>query len=198
MKLNFDHEIELKAENILLRPLKNSDISYLDPIAFNPEIWTYTTLMIDNGQALTYYLDRALEGRSIRQRYPFLIWDLEREVALGSTSYLNYSAYDQRIEIGHTWIVKEYQGAGVNRLCKYLLLQYAFDKLDLYRVEFKIDNLNLQARRAMSKIGATEEGILRSHTLMHDGRRRDTVFYSILSDEWDGIKKRIFQELAYK
>ena len=88
---------------------------------------------------------------------------------------------------------KEFQGTGINKECKFLLLQYAFEHLKFERVEFKTDVLNKASRRALEKIGAKEEGILRSHTLMHDGRRRDTIYYGILINEWTSLKNTIFK-----
>lgn len=101
------------------------------------------------------------------------------------TSFLNISFNDKRIEIGWSWIALEYQGEGFNRIVKKILISFVFENLNFERVEFKTDLLNVQARKALSKIGCVEEGILRSHTQMHDGRRRDTVYYSIIRKDWD-------------
>jgi RimJ/RimL family protein N-acetyltransferase len=98
------------------------------------------------------------------------------------------------LEIGATWLAKNYQGTGVNKTCKFLLIRFAFEELNYERVELKTDVLNQQSRKAILKIGAVEEGILRSHILIHDGRRRDTIYYSILKNEWEDVKKNIFAE----
>ena len=109
---------------------------------------------------------------------------------IGSTSFGNFSFKDRRVEIGWTWIAKEYQGSGVNNEIKYLMLKYAFETLNFERVEVKTDVLNVKARRALSRIGFKEEGVLRSHTVMTHGRRRDTLYYSILKSEWNEVKIR--------
>jgi len=101
------------------------------------------------------------------------------------SSFGNVSVLDSRVEIGWSWIGLDFQGTGVNSEYKRLLLSFAFDKLKFIRVEFKTDVLNVKARRALEKIGAVEEGVLRSHTQMHHNRRRDTIYYSILQEEWN-------------
>ena len=103
----------------------------------------------------------------------------------GSTAFGYWSANDRRVEIGGSWLGREYQGTGINREAKFLLLSYAFDVLGMARVEFKTDVLN-------QNIGATEEGVLRSHTLTPGGRRRDTIYYSMLEDEWRAWRETVF------
>jgi RimJ/RimL family protein N-acetyltransferase len=103
---------------------------------------------------------------------------------VGSTAFGNFSPKDNRIEIGWSWIETLSQGTGINKNAKFHLLNFAFDYLNMERVEFKTDVLNVRARAGLIKIGAMEEGVLRSHTLMPDNRRRDTVYYSVLKEEW--------------
>ena len=107
---------------------------------------------------------------------------------MGSTSFGNISLRDKRAEIGWTWIGQNYQGKGINSEIKYLMIKYLFETLDFERVELKTDVLNIKARKALLRIGLKEEGVLRSHTLMTHGRRRDTVYYSLLKSEWEEIK----------
>ena len=110
---------------------------------------------------------------------------------VGGTALGNASAKDRRIEIGWTWLAAAAQGRGLNTRAKYLLLEHCFESLSAHRVEFKTDAANRRARGALSKIGAIPEGALRSHTLMHDGRYRETVYYSILADEWPHVRRRL-------
>jgi RimJ/RimL family protein N-acetyltransferase len=107
---------------------------------------------------------------------------------------MNISNVDSRLEIGSTWIGKEFQRTGLNRNCKYLLLNFAFDELGVERIELKTDERNTASRNAIQKIGGQFEGILRSHTLMYDGFRRNTVYYSILKKEWEKIEKDFLKE----
>ena len=110
----------------------------------------------------------------------------------GCTRLAEISWKDERGQIGWTWLGKEFQGTGLNKAVKYLILEYGFDKLDLNRIELKADERNLQSRKAMKSIGATEEGTLRQHMKIHDGYLRNTVFYSFLKSEWEEIKGRFF------
>src|SRR5690606_4403529 len=104
------------------------------------------------------------------------------------------SLKDLRLEIGWTWIDRATQGSGLNKHCKYLLLSYAFENLGIQRIEFKTDSRNIQSRKAIEKIGGVYEGLLRNHTLLPDGYRRDTVYYSILKAEWEAVKRRHFDQ----
>ncbi|MDR3627562.1 MAG: GNAT family protein [Ignavibacteriaceae bacterium] len=192
----FEEKIILESGNLMLRPLSMEDIPGLSSIAFNADIWKFYPTRITNEEELSNLVEQMIIQRARNERIPFTISDKEGNSIMGSTSYLNISVKDKRLEIGSTWLGKKYQGTGVNKICKFLLLRFAFEKLSYDRVELKADVLNMQSRKAMLKIGAVEEGILRSHTLMHDGRRRDTIYYSILKNEWEDIKKNIFAEFC--
>ena len=186
--MNFSEKIILENDSVLLRPLTSEDELSLSKIAFDADIWKYTVMRASDPIELKEFINSAIEDREKDLRYTFTIIDKSSDEIAGSTSYGNVSIKDKRLEIGWTWLGKKFMGTGLNKECKFLLLQYAFEHLKFERVEFKTDFLNNAARRALEKIGAKAEGILRSHTLMHDGRRRDTIYYSILKDEWKSIK----------
>jgi RimJ/RimL family protein N-acetyltransferase len=188
LNMNFSENIILENKLVLLRPLKSDDENSLAKIAFDTDVWKYTVTSASNSTELKEYINTALKERKRNIRYPFTIVKKNSGEIAGSTSYGNISDKDKRLEIGWTWIGKKFMGTGLNKNCKFLLLEYAFEHLMFERVEFKTDLLNKAARRALEKIGAKEEGVLRSHTLMHDGRRRDTIYYSILKDEWEKLK----------
>jgi N-acetyltransferase len=192
----FEEKIILGLGNTILRPLSTEDIPAFRDIAFDAGIWKFFPSRISSEKELNDFVNNALEARSTNERIPFTIVSKQSNTAIGSTSYLNISCKDKRLEIGATWLGKNYQGTGVNKVCKFLLLKFAFEELQFERVELKTDVLNQQSRKAILKLGAVEEGILRSHTLMHDGRRRDTIYYSILKNEWEDIKKNIFPEFC--
>ncbi|WP_162055180.1 GNAT family N-acetyltransferase [Pontibacter pamirensis] len=194
--MNFEQVPLLEDARVLLRPFHPSDTAALRTIAFDEEIWRYMITRISNEQELEAWIQTATNGYQLGTRYTFMIEDKVTGKLAGSTSYGNISVPDKRLEIGWTWLSGEYRGSGLNRHCKFLLLRYAFEVLQMERVELKGDALNMRSRKAMLKIGATEEGILRSHTLMHDGRRRDTIYYSILRPEWEQIKSTIFKDPA--
>jgi RimJ/RimL family protein N-acetyltransferase len=126
-----------------------------------------------------------------KHRLQFILIEKQTGFPLGTSAFGNISERDSRLEIGWTWLAKNYQGQGINKRMKNMMFTYCFDQLKLERVEFKTDVLNIQARKSLTNIGATEEGILRSHTLMTNNRRRDTIYYSILKSEWAMVKRRI-------
>lgn len=189
----FDFAIILENTKVRLRPLAITDQEYLSKFALSQNIWTYFALKMSDLTSITNYIEDALQQRISRSRYTFIIEDPVTKTIMGSTAFGNFSKNDNRIEFGWSWIGKEFQGTGVIMHVKFLLSKFAFTILDLERIEAKTDVLNLRARKALIKIGMTEEGILRSHTLMPDGRRRDTIFYSILKNEWPSLQARNFQ-----
>jgi N-acetyltransferase len=194
--MNFEKDLHLESDRALLRPLQPHDLDQLQTIALDADTWRWNVTKIDNTQDLQNWAQTAFTDRQLKRRYSFVILDKATGRLAGSTSYGNISEADKRLEIGWTWIGKDFRGTGLNRHCKFLLLSYTFEVLEYERVELKTDVLNVRSRQAMRKIGATEEGVLRSHTLMHDGRRRDTIYYSILKSEWPRIKATIFADLV--
>lgn len=184
----------LENDRVQLR-LLGADDDRLLPLALEPDIWKFTVSRIDNAAAFYDWNAQCLQEHERQIRFPFVILDKKTGALAGSTSYGNMAVADKRLEIGWTWLGKAYRGTGLNQHCKFLLLSYAFEKLQFERVELKTDVLNLRSRKAMLKIGATEEGVWRSHTQMHDGRRRDTIYYSILRPEWPAIKVSILKDL---
>ncbi len=175
-----DRDLILENEQLLLRPLQDEDFPALLPLTQNPSLWTYFTHDLSTLAGLEAWAAGHFSG----DRLQFVVIDKATQQVLGSTGFGNYFPRDQRIEIGWTWLGKVAQGTGINAPMKSLMLQYAFGELEMHRIEFKTDVLNLPARQALLRLGATEEGILRSHTLMTQGRRRDTIYYSFLRGEW--------------
>ena len=172
-------DLVLENEQLLLRPLQAEDFPALLTITQEPSLWTYFTHDLSTLAGLEAWA----AGHFAGDRFQFVVVDQANQQLLGSTGFGNYFPRDQRIEIGWTWLGRSAQGTGTNREMKSLMLQYAFKELGMLRVEFKTDVLNLPARKALLRLGATEEGILRSHTLMTLGRRRDTIYYSFLKGE---------------
>ncbi|MDX1543552.1 MAG: GNAT family protein [Christiangramia sp.] len=197
--MNFNAPLILENERLSVKPLELEHLNDLKLIAINnPELLKYSPSPFGNEEKLREYIENAISERRNLRRYPFVIFDKKLERFVGSTSFGNISVKDKRLEIGWTWLDPEVQGTGLNKSCKHLLLQYSFDRIGFERVEFKIDSRNLQSRRAIEKIEAVLEGELRSHTLMADGFRRNTVYYSILKKEWRKLKETIFKEFNEK
>lgn len=188
-------ELKLETDKVLLRPLQHLDIASFARITNDPSLWNYFTLLLDDPAQLQQWVEIALKEREEGKRIPFTIIEKATGSICGSTSFGNISYFDKRIEIGWSWLGKQFQGTGINFHAKFSLLSYAFDVLDWERVEIKTDNLNERAKQALRKIGATEEGVLRSHMQMPKNRRRDSVYFSIIKKEWPAIKNSIFKEI---
>ncbi|HET9140283.1 GNAT family N-acetyltransferase [Actinophytocola sp.] len=181
----------LENEHVLLRPVTAADRESLRAIALDPEIWRYFVSLVETDADYDRYFDATLADHVAGRRVVFHITDKHSGRAAGSMSYGNLAEADARIEIGWSWLGRDFRGQGLNRWAKYLLLEHAFERLAAERVEFKTDELNVQARAALRNIGAVEEGILRSFNYMPGGRRRDAVFYSVLRAEWPEVKRQL-------
>lgn len=182
----------LEDQRVALIPLADVHFEALVPIALaHPDLLRYSPSPFGTAEKLKAYFATALEGQKTGTRQPYAIYAKDAKAYVGSTSFGCISTVNQRIEIGWTWLDPAHQGTGINTHCKLLLLTHAFEELGMQRVEFRTDTRNLQSRAAIRKLGATEEGIFRSHTVMLDGHRRDTVFFGILAAEWPEIKKQL-------
>lgn len=195
VKFDFKAKIELENDHVKLDPLEWKHFELMLPIALeSPDLLQFSPSGFGTENLLEEYFHSALSQKQEGLRYPFAIYDKLKGCYAGSTSYGNISSRDLRLEIGWTWIRKGCQGTGLNRQCKFLLLGYVFDNLGFERVEFKTDSRNVQSRKAIEGIGGKFEGELRSHTLMPDGFRRNTVYYSILKSEWEIIQGSILKK----
>ena len=193
--MDFARNITLENSRVRLRPLELTDFEDLKAVAFDEEIWRYLlTPMPRNNVELAAYLAQSIRDREAGRRYAFAIIDKQSGRVVGSTSYGNLALADGRLEIGWTWLGRDFQRTGLNRAAKHLLLKYAFGELGCERVELKTDARNWQSREAMRRMGATEEGTLRNHCPLPSGQRRDSVYFSILKSEWDQLRQTVFQE----
>ena len=189
MKFDFSKDIILENERVRMEPLVSVHCDSLAHIVNeNPDLLKYSPAKFGTLDLLKDYVVNNIALRETGKKYPFVIFDKQFNEYAGSTSFLNISDKDKRLEIGSTWIGEKYQRTGLNRNCKLLLLTYAFEELAIERLEFKTDSRNKQSQKAIEGIGAKYEGVLRSHMLMSDGYRRDTIYYSILKKEWQEIK----------
>jgi len=143
------------------------------------------------------YVERALDEQAHGVSLPFAIVDALRDDVVGTTRYAAIDPPNRRLEIGWTWIARDRQRTPINTSAKRLLLGHAFDTLGANRVELKTDVLNQQSRAAILRIGATQEGILRQHVRCVSGRMRDTVYFSVLADEWPAVRHRLDERLAH-
>ena len=186
--------VTLQGRHVRLEPLS---LAHLDPLAevgLDADLWRWTLARIESRDELRRYIEAALTLQQAGTALPFAILSGDRVV--GSTRYHNIDRSNRRLEIGWTWVAKDWQRTPVNTEAKYLLLGHAFETLWCVRVEFKTDVLNERSRRALLRIGAIEEGTLRRHMLTESGRWRDSVYYSILDTEWPVVKQRLEEKLA--
>ena len=194
MPFDYSQTIVLENSRVRLRPLEATDFEALKTVAFDPAIWQYTVTRADDVLSLAAYLAAAEQARQAGQRYPFVIIDRASGRLAGSTSYYHIDLENDKLSVGYTWVGTEFQRTGLNRAAKHLLLGYAFDQLHCERVELETDRRNQQSQTAMRRLGATEEGTLRSHRVLHDGYRRDTVIFSVLRPEWHELRRTTFAE----
>jgi RimJ/RimL family protein N-acetyltransferase len=181
----------LANDQVELRPITPEDRERLHGPAMNPAIWRYFITLIESDDDYNAFVDAALADQEAGRRVTFCITERASGRAAGSMSIFNMAETDKRLEIGWSWLGREFQGQGINRWAKYLLLEHAFETMGAERVEFKTDALNVQARHGLSNIGAIEEGTLRSYNPMPGGRRRDAVFFSVLRAEWPQVKETL-------
>lgn len=199
MALNFDKEQDyiLEDDVVLIRPLQKDDYIHLLPISINePETWTYSSKSAAGEEPLKTYINEAISKRTIGEEYPFIVFDKKTNRYAGSTRFYDIQVKNDALQLGYTWYGKDFRGTGLNKHCKFLLLQFAFETLKTERVEFRADNRNDRSIAAMKSIGCTVEGIIRSHAPLSDGSRRDSIVLSILKDEWfSSVKQNLKNKL---
>ena len=190
--LNFLQELILENDIVRLNPLHHHDIDNL--LRFSeqqPELWKYSLQPADGFENLKGYIDFALRGRKEETAYPFIVFDKRTQQIAGSTRFYDFQKNHNTVQLGYTWYGKEFQGTGLNKQCKLLMLEFAFETLELDRVEFRADATNERSIAAMKSIGCTVEGILRNNCAAPKGRR-DSIVLSILKDEWfGGVKEKL-------
>lgn len=195
--LNFSKDIMLENDRVYMRPLLFSDLDHLLPFALNEaELWTYSLVTAAGKGNLEKYIQKALENRIKEKQYPFIIFDKLKNEYAGCTRFYDIEPEHQTLLLGYTWYGKNFQGTGLNKNCKYLLLEYAFEHIKAERVEFRADSNNKISIAAMKSIGCTVEGELRSHLSTTNGKRRTSTILSILKDEWgNSVKNNLLNKL---
>lgn len=176
---------------VLLRPLVREDSPALLAAGSYPEIWTYMSTTIEDESDVHNFVENALFNKSLMKEYPFVIVDKLSGQIIGSTRFMDIDSKHQRLEIGTTWLTPSFWRTAVNTNCKYLLLTYCFEVLGLQRVQIKTDHDNIRSQKAIERIGATKEGVLRNHMIRKDGSTRHTVMYSITLQEWPEVKAHL-------
>ena len=182
---------ELTGQRVTLLPMETSHVTGLFEAGRNPDIWKYLPMRVVTLEDMERLVQQALTTKDQGTEYPFVVFDRQTERIVGSTRFCDIQAANRNLEIGWTWYAAEVWRTRVNTECKYLLLRYAFETLDLLRVQLKTDGRNTRSQRAIERIGGIREGVLRRNRIMYDGYVRDSVYYSILAEEWPEVKERL-------
>ncbi len=188
--MNLD-EIRLENDRVALLPLARSHVVELLPIALQPGLTKYSPSKIDSEEDLTTYVSHALAQRERKTAIPFLVSDKRSGKTVGCTRFMNIDWDNRVVHIGSTWIGREFQGTGLNTEMKRLMIDFAFGELHFEKVEFRIDERNTRSRKAVEKLGAVLEGVLRQNVYLPDGFKRDTCCYGLLPPEWEKARKSL-------
>lgn len=193
---DFLKEYTLENDVVILSPLHTEDIENLKHFALNqPQIWKYSQQPADGIVNMQNYIRAAIQARKDGYAYAFVIFDKRTEEYAGSTRLYDFQEKNNTVQLGYTWYGEEFQGTGINKNCKFLLMEFAFETILVERVEFRADAKNERSIAAMKSIGCTVEGILRNNSTTPGGRR-DTIVLSLLKDEWfGGVKERLLDKI---
>ncbi|PKB15629.1 GNAT family N-acetyltransferase [Flavobacterium sp. 5] len=196
--LEFPQNTILEDELVLLRPLELTDVEIFLDISLNePDTWKYSLVPANGKENLINYIQMAIKARENKTEFPFAVYDKKSGKYAGSTRFYDINLPFKTLQLGYTWYGKDFRGTGLNKHCKYLLLQFAFETLGMERVEFRADNNNQLSIAAMKSIGCKVEGVLRSNMPTYESdMRRDSIILSILKEEWfNEVKENLRKKL---
>jgi len=188
--------VVLEGSLVRLEPLGPEHLAGLIDIGLEADIWRWMPIPIQTPGEMRAWLDSSLEAAEQGSEMPFATIVRDGDKVVGSTRYMNIEPRHRRLEIGYTWINPQWQRSAVNSEAKLLMLRHAFDTLGALRVEFKTDSLNERSRAALLGIGATEEGTMRNHMVTQSERRRHSVYFSIIEEEWPRVRQQLEARLA--
>ena len=189
--------ITLAGCHVRLEPLSPAHQEALVKAACDGELWTLPYTVVPSPETIVEYISKTLQEQERGFEQPFVIIDVHGNRIVGSTRYTRIDAANRQREIGYTWLATSAQRTPINTEAKYLLLKNAFEDQGCIRVEFMTDILNERSRAAILRIGARQEGILRNHMIMPNGRYRDSVCFSIIESEWPGVKEHLIARLSH-
>ena len=181
----------LEGAFVRLEPLTRAHIPALTSIGLDAELWRWTISRVATPEDMERYVEEALLEQEQGRSLPFATVERQSGRVAGCTRFGSIDRTHRRVEIGWTWVGREWQRTVVNTEAKLLMLEFAFEQMNCVRVELKTDALNERSRAAIRRIGAQEEGVLRSHMITQDGRVRDTVYFSIVAAEWPAVRARL-------
>lgn len=187
--------VTLEGRHVRLEPLSRAHRDALVAVGLDEELWRWIPDPVRTPQQMAAYLEIALADQARGVSLPFAIVEKKSGQVIGSTRYANIERAHRRVEIGWTWVARQWQRTAVNTECKYLLLRHAFETLGSMRVELKTDSLNEKSRNAILRIGAKQEGVFRNHMITASGRIRHSIYFSIIDSEWPEVKSRLEEKL---
>ena len=189
--MSFVHPVILSGRGVELVPLALEHEAGLRTAAADGDLWKLRVTSVPEPEQTTTYIEDALKARDAGHRFAFAVRDAASGIVLGSTSYHDILPAVKRVEIGYTWYAARCQRTHVNTTCKLLMLTHAFETLDCQVVGWRTDNFNFASQRAIERLGAKKDGVIRGHALRRDGTIRDTVMYSLRSGEWPDVKAQL-------
>jgi N-acetyltransferase len=188
--------VTLTGGSIRLEPLRTEHVGALEAAARDGELWNLRVTSVPAPGETAAYVAAALKGQDDGHMLPFVVVDAASGGVIGSTRYHDIVPAVERLEIGYTWYGSSWQRTHVNTTCKLLLMQHAFETLGAQLVGWRTDNYNFASQRAIERLGARRDGVLRHHALRRDGTVRDTVMYSLAAGEWPEVKAHLRYQLA--
>jgi RimJ/RimL family protein N-acetyltransferase len=186
--------VTLSERGIALVPLALSHEEGLRAAAADGELWNIRVTSVPEPEATRAYIEAALQMREAGNRLAFAVTEEATGTVLGSTSYHDIVPAIQRLEIGYTWYAQRCQRTHINTTCKLLMMRHAFEQLGAKLVGWRTDNYNFASQRAIERLGARKDGVLRHHALRRDGTVRDTVMYSLAAGEWPEVKAHLLHQ----
>jgi RimJ/RimL family protein N-acetyltransferase len=186
----------LVGPRIQLRPIRYSDAEALIQAAADGELWNLPFTVVPSSETMTDYIRAALQGQEAGTILPYVTVIRDSDRVVGSTRFWKVDRVNRKLEIGSTWISASWQKSFVNTEAKFLMLQYAFETLKCFRVQFTTDETNTPSRNAILRLGAKQEGIVRNERIMPNGRKRNSIRFSIIDDEWPGVRASLEKRMA--
>jgi RimJ/RimL family protein N-acetyltransferase len=183
--------VVLEGSVVRLVPMERSHLFALADVGLDPSLWTLIPTPVTDLESMRRWVETALRQQAEGTALPFVTVERSSGRIVGSSRFGTWVPEHRRVEIGWTWIAPAWQRTGVNTEAKLLMLRHAFETLGCQRVELKTDALNIRSRAAILRLGAREEGTFRKHMITEHGRVRDSVYFSIVDDEWPGVRARL-------
>ena len=187
--------VSLEGHGVRLEPMTPAHEDALRQAASDGRLWELWFTAVPEPDKVAAYISTALEGQKIGHMLPWVVREQSSGAIIGSTRYHDIVAAIDRVEIGYTWYAKSWQRTHVNTACKLLLFQHAFEQLGCAVVGLRTDNFNFASQRAIERLGAKKDGVIRHHQARRDGSARDSVMYSVLAQEWSDVKRHLLLKL---